>query len=263
MLLARRLMDEQGVRHLPVLDFDRVIGIVSDRDVLRCPSVHAAELGDERARDDASLVRAWMTTGVVFLREYDEVETAAARMLDHGIGGVPIISDRGGLVALITEAELVRYFARHRPPGDEEGFAPVVEHMEREVHVVAPEAPLHHAIMLFTDHPIRHLPVLEGERPVGMLSDGDVFAFLARARAGGVSPFDAANRCVRDAMQSPVPCVNQLFTVIQAAQLMQRRNVEALPVVRERKLIGIFTTRDVLRFVANRGNRRGNGDAAG
>ncbi len=248
---ARRLMEEHEVRHLPVLDFDRVIGILSDRDVLRCPWAQdqSAPAADKPA-DVEWQVRHWMTSGVVFLSAEDNLRTAAERMLEHKVSGFPIVSDKGGLLAMITEADLVWYFGRRRRAGDEEGFVPVVDLMTSEVTTVTPTDPIHHAIMIFTDRRIRHLPVMEGERPVGMLSDRAVFSLLARRRAEGVSPFQAAERPISEAMTAPVIHINHLFTVMQAVRLMRQRDVHALTVLREGRLIGIFTTTEVLKLMA-------------
>lgn len=253
MVLARDLMERHGIRHLPVMDLDKVIGIISDRDVLRCPQVHAqGNAASEATDDEPGKVRHWMTTGVVFLTEHDDVRTAAEKLLDYEVSGMPIVSERGGLLAMLEEASLLRHFVRRREPGDEEGFSPVVEHMSRKLVTVAPTDEIHHAIMTFTDRPFRHLPVVEDGRPVGMLSDRDVFAFLAKARAEGISPFEAAHRPVSDAMTAPPTHVNHLFTVMQAASVMRQRDVTAVLVLRVRELIGIFTSTDVMKFVAGR-----------
>lgn len=251
MQTARALMTEHGVGNLPVLDYEKVIGIISERDVLRCPWIDANVPG--AAADDLPeehRVRHWMTGEVAFLRAGDDLSTAAARMLENRVSGFPIVTEKGGLVAVITERDLVWHFGRPRPMGDEEGFTPVVDLMTSDPMVVDPENPIHHAIMLMTDHPIRHLPVVDGERVPGMLTDRSLFRHLAQARAEGVSPFEAASRPVFDVMVRPAPQVNHLFTVMQATQFMRKRDVHAVAVTHKGGLIGIFTTSDVLNVIA-------------
>lgn len=251
MWLARQLMEKHGLSHLLVLDYDRVIGILSDRDILRCPWVHAsAEPAPADCGDTPIQVRHWMTADVVSLNENATLKAAAAQMLEHKVSAFPVLSERSGVKALITEAELVRYFGRSRGPGDDEAFLPVVNYMSTELVLANPEHTLHEAIVLFTDWPIRHLPVVERGRPVGMLSDRTTLAFLAKARAQGQSPFEAANTPVREVMARPVAVINHLFTVTQAIQMMQQRGVYALPVLRDGQVVGIFSTSDVLKLIA-------------
>lgn len=251
MWLARQLMEEHGLSHLIVMHYEQVIGILSDRDILRCPWMYAqTEPPPGEHGETPAAIRHWMTPDVVCLTEYDSLRTAATQMLEHKVGAFPILSRRHGVKALITESALVRHFGRTRAPDDEEGFLPVLKCMSTELVLADPEHTLHDAIVMFTDQPIRHLPVIEHGRPIGMLSDRNVFAFLAKARAHGQSPFEAANTRLREVMTQPVPIINHLFTVAQAIQLMHRRNIHALPVLQDAQIVGIFSTSDVLKLIA-------------
>ena len=133
-------MEEHGVGHLPVLDYEKVIGTVSERDVLRCPWAQEGpvEPGADVPAEEQQ-VGHWVTEGVVSLGPGDDVRTAAARMLGHQVRGLPIVTEKGGLMALITAADLVWHLGRRRALGDEEGFTPVVELMTRDPMAVVPE----------------------------------------------------------------------------------------------------------------------------
>lgn len=107
---ADRVMRFGHVRHMPVLEKERVIGVVSHRDVLAASLSEA--LAFARKQRDAFLhsvaVREVMTREVVTVGPDDTLEEAARRMLHHKIGCVPVVSPEGAAVGLVTETDLLR-----------------------------------------------------------------------------------------------------------------------------------------------------------
>jgi acetoin utilization protein AcuB len=93
---ALEIIDQYQVRHLPVLDQGgRLVGILSEKDLLRAPS-------EERV--DQVMVRQ-----VITVTEYTALEEAARIMADHKISSLPVIRN-GKLVGIITETDLFRVF---------------------------------------------------------------------------------------------------------------------------------------------------------
>ena len=114
----------------------------------------------------------------------------------------------------------------------------VREIMTRRVVTVTPETPVVEARRLLDEHRIRHLPVVVGERLVGMLSDRDIrSAGTAAARDGVVGAIMTA---------TPVT-VSSDTRVEDAAQLLVDRKIGGLPVVDGQTLSGIVTADDLLR----------------
>jgi acetoin utilization protein AcuB len=104
---ALRLTGQRGVRHLPVLDGDRLVGILSDRDLRRtmaspATSLEAHELNDllDRLRVGEIMTRTVITIGRMF-----PIEAAACLMVQEKIGALPVIDD-GRLVGLVTETDV-------------------------------------------------------------------------------------------------------------------------------------------------------------
>jgi CBS domain-containing protein len=90
------------IRHLPVIDeHHRVIGIVSDRDVLR--AIHGRRKKPARVRDI-------MTRRVYRVRPETPAYQAAAMMTQHKIGSLPVVGVDGRLVGLLTETDFLRMF---------------------------------------------------------------------------------------------------------------------------------------------------------
>jgi acetoin utilization protein AcuB len=97
---------------------------------------------------------------------------------------------------------------------------------------------------------IRHLPVLEGGRVVGIVTDRDlrqiVFDPAIRERLGGADE-RLADLTVRDVMTWGVVTVRPDTAIRDAAWLMREQRLGALPVLQQGRLVGILTERDVIR----------------
>ena len=99
--VALRLMTESGVRHLPVIDGDRCVGLLHEADVLWTLWTHGPV-----ARDVGVCCR----TPAPMVTIDDSVTAAAARIDDSG-GDAALVTDNGTLVGIITATDLVCYLA--------------------------------------------------------------------------------------------------------------------------------------------------------
>lgn len=107
---ARRLIACHGCRDLPVVVGDRVVGVVSERDVQgRGPQpIGSSQAGRSgTAAGDQSPVSTVMSGPVVIARADEAVSTAAHRMLDHEIEALPVV-DRGRFAGVLTLADCAR-----------------------------------------------------------------------------------------------------------------------------------------------------------
>lgn len=120
----------------------------------------------------------------------ESVVTFATRLDTLKIGAMPVVGARGELVGVISERDIVRVFARDGARFVERR---VRDLMVREVVTCTPETSLGDAEKLMDKHRIRHLPVVEGGKIVGMLSMRDVMAWRLRDSRDEVS-------VLRDAM---------------------------------------------------------------
>lgn len=112
--------------------------------------------------------------------------------------------------------------------------------MTRDVEIVRPDAPLRDAARLRREIDVGPIPVCDGERLIGMLTDRDI---TIRAVAEGRDP---NTTCVRDVMTPDVACCFEDQDVEQAAALMEERQIRRLPVLDERKrLVGIVSLGDL------------------
>jgi CBS domain-containing membrane protein len=108
--LADDLMALGRIRHLPVLDDGRVVGVVSQRDLFRSGLAIALGYG-ERAQQrllKTLRVKEVMSEPAVTIAPDATVKEAARLMLDLKIGCLPVVEGHT-LVGIVTEADLLRY----------------------------------------------------------------------------------------------------------------------------------------------------------
>lgn len=112
--------------------------------------------------------------------------------------------------------------------------------MTREVVTVSPGATVADALDLIRTHDIRHLPVVDGGRMVGIVTDRDLrLALEPDGRPAGASVEDVMTR-------SPIE-VAPGTPIESAAALLSEHRIGCLPVVEDGVLVGILTESDVLR----------------
>lgn len=110
---------------------------------------------------------------VVALPGTASVRQAAQEMAKHRIGAVVIVDD-GTLSGIFTERDgLFRVLAEGRDP-DTTSLDQV---MSAKLSTIAPDRPLLHALHIMHDHGFRHMPVVQGGKPVGMLSIRDALDY--------------------------------------------------------------------------------------
>jgi len=106
---ALKLIRKEGIRHLPVVENKRVVGIVTDRDLRQtAPSpattleVHELNFLLERLK-----IEAIMTKKVIAVAQETNLLEAARLLLTHKIGCLPVL-DHDELVGIITEGDMLR-----------------------------------------------------------------------------------------------------------------------------------------------------------
>lgn len=105
------LMREQRIRHVPVVDGKRLVGILSDRD-LRRPEwvdedleiVHVYNLEDDLSVKDL------MTTDVKVVYTFDSIKKANRYLIDHRFGALPVLNKEEELVGMLSALDVLRAF---------------------------------------------------------------------------------------------------------------------------------------------------------
>lgn len=105
------IMTLGGVRHMPVVRAGRLVGVVSERDLLRASlSSLDPRRQERRAFLEAIDISQVMSAPPVVVDSDAPVEEAARIMADNKIGCLPVVQGEE-LVGMLTETDLLRYFA--------------------------------------------------------------------------------------------------------------------------------------------------------
>jgi acetoin utilization protein AcuB len=132
----------------------------------------------------------------------------------------------------------------------------VSELMTEKVITVMPEDKVDQVFFLFHFESIRHLPVVtEKGTLVGIISDRDIKKVLGprhkmhEQQDGTVLTVSA--RKVRTMMRRDPITIGPDESAADAAAIMVKKKIGALPVIRNKKLIGIITATDILKSFIN------------
>lgn len=144
-------------------------------------------------------IEALMVTDMVTATPDETVVEVARRMARNRVGAVLVV-ERNTLRGLFSERDLL---TRVVEPGRDPRTTPVGEVATRDVCTINAGAPLKEVLAVFRQKKFRHLPVVRGTTPVGILSTRDFLEYLVeglehyidqlkykRELAEGVDPYD-------------------------------------------------------------------------
>jgi CBS domain-containing protein len=138
-----------------------------------------------------------MTRQVVSINSDASISEAARAMLSNGISGLPVIGDQGNLIGIVTEGDLLRRVesgtVRRRPRWLEFIIGPghlaseyVQSHSRRVRDVMTPgpevikeDTPIENIVLIMEKKRIKRLPVVAGDKLVGIVSRANLVQALA------------------------------------------------------------------------------------
>jgi CBS domain-containing membrane protein len=245
--LAASIMELERIRHLPVIDDEgHVVGLVTHRDLLAAQISALRPLSpEERASLQLSVrVSQVMRKEVWTIASDARVATAARLLRDHRFGCLPVVDDTK-LVGIVTESDLLALVVDGvdltlgaRPMKVENAMTlfPIT---------ISPTTSIADARLTMTKYHVRHLPVLDGLRPVAIVTERD----LAIAEAIYQARNDASAKVAVALVGS-----EKMYEVAPGALLdgvlleMSALGIGAAMVVDGRHLVGVLTTTDVCRL---------------
>lgn len=185
------------------------------------------------------LVRDIMTSPAITVHTSTKIPEVARLLRAHQISGMPVLSDDGALLGIVTDHDLIlrnapvrepRYFAilsgyiplsleehRHYKEQLRHTMAVTAGDMtEPGIHTVAPETPLEQAMELMLDPKVTMLPVLDNGEVVGVVTRTDLVRLIEKLE-GAVDP-DAATQ---EAAAEPVLAgLGEVILYVQAMGVM-------------------------------------------
>ncbi|MEA3509403.1 MAG: CBS domain-containing protein [candidate division NC10 bacterium] len=126
----------------------------------------------------------------------------------------------------------------------------VVDRMTPQVVVASPSGSVRAAWGLLREHQIRHLPVVEDGRLVGIITDRDIRLVFPSALTSvhrEEDPYDALEKVtVKEIMTERVVTVAPEASIADATRLLLEKRIGGLPVVEGDRLVGMITKDDIL-----------------
>lgn len=236
--LVLDLMKKYDITKIPVTEEKKFFGLVTD-------NVIAYKLGSIRKRGiTASRLHASSVTekdiAVIFPDE--EVKNILKSVGEPGPTMLPVI-EKEKLVGVVTKADLLPLVTSKNQ---------LHSIMQKKVYTVGLNDRVVHARRIMITNNVARLPVLEEKKLVGIISDVEIalaFASLKKSFSIGRQKHRLDELLVKEVMRIPVVWSNPSMSISDAAKLMQKQNVGALPLLENDKLVGMVTRTDLLKTI--------------
>ena len=249
-------MTRCGFRRLPVTDAGtkKLRGIVTSGDIINFmgggDKYHLVEV-----RHNGNLiaalnenVRTIMTQQPVTLGYDASISDAVDIITGKKIGGLPIIGRDGALAGIVTERDVLRILGSQRSP------LKVEDVMTTSLRVTAPDCPIAKVTRDMTSYRFRRLPVVSDDVVYGIVTATDIMRYLgsrevfARLTTGNVAEVTALP--VRTLIAGSLITTTPEKSINEAAREMLKKNIGALPVIEDSRLVGLVTEFDLVRAFA-------------
>jgi CBS domain-containing protein len=249
---ARNTMIKYNISRVVIAKNHKPLGVVTEKDIAR----FLYEQEPTRQLDEIRLDEV-MSRDLVTVNPEQDLRHCAKLMLKKQISSLLVVDDKNNLKGIFTKTDLTTAYIEH--------FAlvhKVQEFMTKKVITVAPDEPVHSAMLLMSGNQISRVVVSEKSRPVGIITGRDLLALGAffsrpdRLRikkeyafiSSGLKGFMLAS----DVMTAKLISTTADSDLADAAYIMLRNRISGLPVVDAKSnLTGIVTKTDVVKALAS------------
>jgi CBS domain-containing protein len=255
-IAAVEQMTKCGFRRLPITDAGtrKLRGIITSGDIINFMGG-----GDKhqlvKVRHGSNLlaavnesVRTIMTQQIETLMHDARIGDAVDVIIKKKIGGLPIIDKEGVLIGIVTERDVLRVLGAQRSPLNVEDV------MNSSLRVTAPDSPIEAVAHDMTKYRFRRLPVVSDDVLFGIVTATDIMRYLgnreifSRLTTGNVT--EVTGLPVRTLINGELFTTTPEKNINEAAREMLNRNIGALPVIEDSRLIGLVTEFDLVRAFA-------------
>jgi CBS domain-containing protein len=250
------IMAEEGFRRIPIVEprTKTLQGIVTSTDIVdylgggRKFEIIQGELNGSFFKAINEPVKSIMRPNPPTVENVATIGRAIELMKQHGVGGLPVVDHANRVLAIVTEKDLLNVFE-----GKARGIK-VVALMTREVVTGTGKTTIIEAARKMVGKSFRRLPLVSEGRLVGIVTAMDIVRFFG---SGEVFQH-LRSGTILQVLQTPalqigtekLVTTSQDADVTEAARTMKERNVGALLVVDDGKLVGMLTERDFFKLAS-------------
>lgn len=236
---ALELMGRNRISHLLVTSSDRLVGVLSVRDLME-------GLGSsrfERIPARRIYVSALMSEPPITVEHDANALEAVKLMLDKGVGALPVLND-GRLVGLMTESDLIRNVNLQGDP---------LALIRKDHPRIMPNERIVHARSIMLERGARVLPVVDLGKLVGLLTEmilAKAF-FEVRDKIDTTYMDDVARRViVEDVMMETPPKLSETDDLRHVRNALLSTGLPALPITdANEKVVGVIERRSLLKLL--------------
>jgi CBS domain-containing protein len=226
---AARIMGEKHIGSLIVVEYQTPVGIVTERDLLSKVLSLGLFLRDEKVED----VMSYPLAGVSFTAKIKEV----AQLMTNRKGRLAVF-DAGTLVGIITASDLIKSL-----PDVPETEVKVEDFMTKDVVTEDEETPVINIAIIMGSRRIGSVIITRKGEPFGLFTERDLLTnFLAKGKALFT---EVGPEC-----SQPLIVIPADTSAHRAAATMALKHIRRLPIVKDEKLVGIVTARDLVEAYA-------------
>ena len=252
-----KTMLKYGFRRVPIADAgtNRLEGIITSLDIvdflgggLRHNIVKNRYKGNLAAAINED-VREIMKKDVVSLGVNDNISSAIKTMIEKNIGGIPIVDDDNVVVGIVSERDFVRTVA------DITTSKSVNKYMSDKVVTASPDISVGEATRTMIEKGFRRIPIVKEDVLLGIVTASDIMRYLGsgeifqKLMTGDVS--DAFQVPLKSLILRDIVWTNSGIDIGEAAALMLKNKVGALPIIDDGELCGILTERDIIKALVD------------
>ena len=232
------LMKKHEITKIPVVEEKKLVGVITD-------NIIAYKLGSIRKRGvPASRLHASSVTEKDFetVSPSTDIKTILRKVGESGPTLLNVM-ENDKLVGVVTKADLLPLVKSDKR---------LKELMQKKLHTVSPEDRVIHARRMMIDESVARLPVIDQGKLVGMISDTEIVFALASVKRSfslGRQKHRLDELLVGDVMKKPAIWTEPSTTAADAAKIMIKENIGALPLIKNNNIIGIATRTDLLKTI--------------
>jgi len=230
------LLADKGISGLPVVNEDRLIGVISEKDVLKLLLMSEYLPG---------LVEAYMTTDVVTFDVEDQLTDICDCFVNNSFRRVPIVHN-GALAGVITRADLIkanRYRWRSRQShARRKEDVRAQDVMKCGLLTVQRDTRISEAVDILATHGISGLPVVDAYLNLqGIVSEKDLLKRLYDPAA--------TDGWIEDVMTESVVSFSQDDTLTDICECLINNDFRRVPILDNGKLVGLISRADLMVYI--------------